>query len=248
MRRLDTRRDKSLVNLASSTGFQAFSVLHGITLIAGLVVVIGLLRWGLAERRHSRECGFTRGVAFAGLVFWLLQQSYCVLIERHWAYSLPLHICDLAGLIGPIALLSGWRPLRSTLYFWAFGLTIWGLLTPELIHGPGHLRFWLFWISHCAVMYYALHDCVVLRYRPFAADLGLVCLITLAYLGLLLPLNLANAGWNYAYIGDVDLGMSSPLDVLPAWPWRILGIQVVGAVIFTLVWLPWAVVRRRGDR
>ena len=144
------------MNFALATGFQAFSILHGITFLFGVAGLVGMTRWGLAARRRGQERRFTRWVATIGLVFWLSQQAYYVLIEQDWTDSLPLHICDLAGLVGPVALLSRWRLMRTTLHFWAFGLTIWGLLTPTLTHGPEHIRYWLFWISHCAVISYPL--------------------------------------------------------------------------------------------
>ncbi|MEM9914389.1 MAG: TIGR02206 family membrane protein [Planctomycetota bacterium] len=232
------------MNVALANGFQAFSLLHGLTFFVGVVGIAALVWAGVIARRRGRDLLFTRWIASVGLVFWFAQQSYYVLVEQNWADSLPLHVCDLAGLVGPLALLLRWRTLRTTLHFWALGLTIWGLLTPALTDGPEHLRYWLFWISHCAVIFYAGYDCIVNRYRPFAKDCGMACLITMAYVALLLPFNLANEGWNYAYLGDVQLDAATPLDLLPDWPWRIIGLQAAGVVVLVLVWLPWGVGRK----
>ncbi|MEM9418316.1 MAG: TIGR02206 family membrane protein, partial [Planctomycetota bacterium] len=227
------------VSIELATGFQAFALLHAITVLLCVAGIVGLVWVGLREQRRGRERAFTLKASLIGLSLWLGMQAYFLLVEQDWTDSLPLHICDLAGLLGPVALLTRQRVLRTTLYFWAFGLTIWGFLTPTLTHGPEHIRFWLFWVSHAAVIFYAAYDCVVNRYRPALVDLGTVCLVTMGYLAVLLPINLANEGWNYAYIGDVELDAATPLAMLPDWPWRILGIQVLGATIFALVWLPW---------
>lgn len=236
------------MNFALATGFKAFTPLHGLTVVCCVAAIIGLVLIGLKARKQGRDRSLTVVIALVGLVFWLVQQGYFMLIDQDWADSLPLHVCDMAGLVGPLALLTRQRVLRTTLYFWALGLTIWGLVTPTLTHGPEHIRFWLFWLSHSAVISYAIYDCVVNRYRPFAADWGMACMVTMAYLALLLPLNLANPGWNYGYIGNVTLGSTTPLDLLPEWPWRILGIQVLGGAILASVWLPWEVVRWRRRR
>jgi len=245
------------MNSSMAAGFQAFSLLHG-AMLAGCVVMI---TWAIRvlTRRASpvpvaspaSEDGGPRRMAntisIAGLGFWLIQQGYFLLVDKDGADNLPLHVCDVAGVVGPLALLTRARVLRTTLYFWAFGLTVWGLLTPALAHGPEHLRFWLFWVGHGVVMFYAGYDCVVNGYRPTASDWGTACLVTMAYLAVLLPLNLANPGWNYGYIGDVSPGTATPLNLLPAWPWRVLAVQAAGALMLALVWLPWEVAGwRRG--
>ncbi len=231
-----------------ATGFTAFGVLHAVTLASCAVGIAGLVWLARRERRRGRGRRMDAIIAAAGLTFWSLAQGYYVGVERDWSDSLPLHLCDLAGLLGPLALFTRWRVLRTTLYFWALGLTVWGLLTPTLAHGPDHLRFWLFWVAHSAVVFYAVHDCVVNGYRPFASDWGTACLVSMGYVAVVLPLNLANAGWNYAYVGDAAVGAATPLDMLPAWPWRILWVQGLGAVALAAVWLPWEIVRWRERR
>lgn len=226
-------------------GFEAFTLLHLTIVAACAFCIAALVKLGLRAKRHRQERRFTLAIAVVGLAFWLLQQGYYILIDQDWTDSLPLHICDMAGLVGPLALLTRARLLRTTLYFWAFGLTIWGLVTPTLGHGPEHLRFWLFWLSHGAVIFYGVYDCAVGRYRPFFSDWAMACLVTMAYLAVLLPINLANEGWNYGYIGNVTTDARTPLDLLPAWPWRILGIQALGAVILLVIWLPWGLLRWR---
>ncbi|MEM1107299.1 MAG: TIGR02206 family membrane protein [Planctomycetota bacterium] len=231
------------MRIALAQGFESFSLLHAVAAMACVAVIVGLVMWGRRTRRRNRERQFTAAIAWLGLAFWVFMQVYFLLLEQDWTDSLPLHVCDLAGLVGPVALLTRWRTMRATLYFWALGLSIWGLVTPTLSYGPEHIRFWLFWISHGLVIFYAVYDCAVNRYRPYARDYGTACLVTLAYLGVILPLNLANEGWNYAYVGNVDAGAATPLDLLPPWPWRILGLQALGAFIMALVWLPWEVSR-----
>ena len=236
--------------LILAEGFRAFSPLHGLTLVVWALITLAVVKAGLAERRRGHERRAAAVLAAVGAVVWFFQQGYFVFVIQDWAQSLPLHVCDLAGILGPLALVLRWRLLRTVLYFWALGLTAWGLLTPILNVGPEHIGFWLFFLNHGGVVLFAIYDVVVGRYRPHAVDYGMAILVTLAYLAFIIPLNLANAGWNYAYMGDVQVEAKTPLDLLPPWPWRIFGIQVLGAVMYLGVWLPWEVVRwrqRRGE-
>jgi hypothetical integral membrane protein (TIGR02206 family) len=191
----------------------------------------------------------TISIAVLGTVNWLVQQGYYLLIVRDMVESFPLHICDLAAILGPIALVWPKRLLRTILYFWAMGLSIWGLLTPVLQQGPGTPVFWLFWINHGAVMLYAFYDVIVRGYRPYVGDFGMALIVSLAYVAVVLPFNLA-LGWNYGYLGNVESEAWTPLDLMPPWPWRNLGIEILGALMLGLAWWPWAVARwmqRRGD-
>ena len=66
-------------------------------------------------------------------------------------------------------------------------------------------------------------------------------------MAVVVPINIG-MGWNYGYLGDVETEAWTPLDLLPQWPWRIIGIEVLGALMLAHAWLPWEVVRWRARR
>lgn len=218
-----------------------FSTLHGVTVLVCAGLITAIVRRGIHARRRGDATHITRLVAYTGLFFALTQQVVAFGFDWKPAHSWPLHICDLAGILGPIALLTRFRLLRTTVYFWAMGLAVWGIATPTLWKGPDTLTFWLFWINHGGVMLFAIYDVAVRGYRPKLGDWGLACVVSLAYVALVVPLNLANAGWNYGYLGDVPVGRKTPLDWLPAWPWRLLALEILGALMMLLAYLPWAI-------
>ncbi|MEM1110142.1 MAG: TIGR02206 family membrane protein [Planctomycetota bacterium] len=225
-----------------------FSLLHAVSVVVCGVVIVVVVGLGRGAKEPKTRVAMTRAVAVLGLAAWGLQQVVAFGFDWRPSHSWPLHICDLAGLLGPIALLTGWRPLRATVYFWAMGLAVWGVVTPTLAEGPGTLVFWLFWINHGGVMLYAVYDVAVLGYRPTLRGWGLASIVSLAYVAVVVPLNLANPGWNYGYLGDFELSQKTPLDLLPAWPMRLLGIEVLGAMMMLLAWLPWGVLAWRQRR
>ena len=82
--------------------------------------------------------------------------------------GLPLQVCDVNGLIAPLALMSGWRYVRATLYFWTAALTLQAFIQPALTAGPASLVFWAFWVAHSLIAACAVYDIVVLGYRAGA--------------------------------------------------------------------------------
>jgi uncharacterized membrane protein YwaF len=108
-------------------------------------VIAALVAAGRRLRAHETAMHWTLGI-FA-LLYWL---SYNIWWNRNGfdpAIGLPLHICDLSGVIAPLALLTLNRWLRATLYFWAFALATQAFIQPALAAGPALPLFWWFWAS-----------------------------------------------------------------------------------------------------
>ena len=121
--------------------------------------------------------------------------------------GLPLHLCDFNGLVAPLALLTLNRWARATLYFWSFTLTLQAFIQPLLSAGPAQLAFWAFWAGHTIIMASAVYDVVVLGFRPDWRDVGRVIVVSLAYVAVVTPVNLA-LGTNYGFIGNPPPGKS----------------------------------------
>jgi len=156
--------------------------------------------------------------------------------------GLPLHICDLGGLIGPFALLTRNRLLRATLYFWTFALTLQAFIQPALTDGPATSVFWFFFAAHSIVLACALYDLLVLGYRPLWADLPRVYGFSAVYVAGVVAVN-AWLGANYAYLGDPAPPLKIPpfIDALGPWPLRAVIVLALAAVSFPLLVLPWKV-------
>ncbi len=243
--------------------FRPFSLMHLVSVLICAAVIFVIVRLGQRARDRHRDAppaphtyaGLpadagpatprtgARLLGSVGLALWLLHQTYTLLFVPHLHEAVPLHICDIAALLGPIGLLTGYRPFRTVTYFWAVGLTIWGLLTPTLNQGPAHPTFWIFWLNHASVLLYGIYEVAVLRYRPSARDFGLACLVSLAYAALIIPFNLAY-DWDFGYLGRGDPDNWTPLELLPPWPWRILAVELLGLLMLAYGWLPWEIARR----
>jgi len=215
------------------------------------LLLIGLLAW--TGRRLQRdgdpatEPALRRRLGIAMLVGSLLNIAWYLLPANFDPDdSLPLHICDMAGLVAPIALLMQWRLARALLYFWAIGLTTQAFITPIITTGPGDMQYWLFWLNHSIVVGAAVYDIIVGRFRPTLADLLRASCATSIWVLVVLPINIV-FNVNYGYLGAAPPSQTEPtlVDHLGDWPLRIVWICVLAMLAFVIVWLPWGIARRR---
>jgi hypothetical integral membrane protein (TIGR02206 family) len=233
---------------ASMDVFVPFSGLHALALAvcAPLIAAPTMLGRALRRDRQAAEPALRRALAAAAVFYWL---AYNIWWNRHGLdlrTGLPLHICDLNGLIAPFALLTGRRWARATLYFWTSALTLQAFIQPALTAGPASLVFWAFWTAHTIIAACAVYDISVLGFRPGWRDLGHALAVSTVYAALIVPLDVA-LGANYGFLGNPAAASEVPplIDALGPWPQR--AIMLVALVIFGFlaVLTPWLIAVRR---
>lgn len=235
--------------------FRPFSAQHAATVVLFGGVMTGLIAIGRRARSRDaldagareRRIGIWWGLAILAVqvgdsIFWLTPPRLS--IEK----SLPLALCDLAAWLSAMVLLCRWRWARTLLYFWGLCLSSQAFATPILREGEGLAtgRYWLFWIVHTNIVGVALYDLVVRGFRPAWRDAGFATIASVAYVGAVLPLNIA-VGANYGFLGSTDQ-QPGVVAVLGAWPWRVYGIIGAGVALFALAVLPWALIPVRGEK
>lgn len=227
----------------SGAPFVLFSRAHWIAL--GLVALgcLALLRLRQMDATWHRRVRY--GLAIVLLVnetLWHLWNW----TTGQWSIqtTLPLHLCSV------LVFLSAWMLITEnyTIYEFAYLLGIPGamqaLLTPDAgIYGFPHVRFFLVFISHGAIVISALYMTLVAGYRPRPASLWRVGLIAHLYM---IAVGVINAliGSNYLYIAHKP-ATASILDALPPWPWYILWIEGMGIVSLLLMYTPFALQDRQ---
>ena len=224
--------------------FQPYSLTHAAVIavfaLATAAVVALARRWRdePIKQRRLDVC-----LAAAGLLTWAWVQTFGLLPWRYEAAkALPLHVCDLVGVLAPAALITRWRVLRALLYFWGIGLSSQGFFQPDLREGPADPSFWAFWLGHVAIVGAALYDVFARGYRPTWLDYGIACAAAAAYLAVILPVDLL-FGFNYGYVGRGQPGQPSVVDFLGPWPGRVAIIAALAAAVMALLVLPWELVR-----
>ncbi len=224
--------------------FAPFTLAHGVTVLVITLAITALCILGLKRPASQRHICIALGVF--GLLWALVNITYfCRPSAFNWGTSLPLQICDLAGFIAPIAILTQLRIFRTLLYFFAFALSTQAFMTPIVRFGPDHFEFWVFWVSHTIIVGYAIFDVLVLGYRPSLRDLLMTMALGLLYIAAMLATNhLLRAHWaNYGFVGNVNLKAPTLLDKLGTWPLRVVWIVLIANAVFVMVWAVWPISR-----
>jgi hypothetical integral membrane protein (TIGR02206 family) len=225
--------------------FVPFTAMHGGAIAAGLAGVTVLILLGRSGERNERIARFT--LAFLCLSAFGYSQAAWLSIEGDpdLDSSLPLHLCDIAAFIGGFALLTGRRLLATLTYFWGLAGTVQALLTPAISISFPHPAFISFFVHHFAIVGAALYLPLVQGWRlerpwwkgPLAA---------LLWGNLYLLLSMAVNAWlgtNFGFTARKPINPSL-LDHLGPWPVYLLWMQVLAALLFSLLALP--VLARKG--
>jgi hypothetical integral membrane protein (TIGR02206 family) len=233
------------VNIFSDNSWSTFvlySGLHLFTVSICLLLIAALIAAGCGLRGHETAMRWALGI-FA-LLYWL---SYNIWWNRNGfdpAIGLPLHICDLNGVIAPLALLTLNRWLRATLYFWAFALASQAFIQPALAAGSALPLFWWFWAQHTIIPGYAIFDVMVLSFRPGWQDLRRAYIITVIYVCVVAPFDI-HFGADYGYLGNLPADQIPPfVAALGPWPACAFILAALVALAFLIVALPWQLADR----
>ncbi len=211
------------LDLVSAGPWDTFVPYTGLHLV--MVCVCGLAVAGLAVAgralRDSHEAALRRLLGSLGIVYWICYNIWWNRNGIDLVGGLPLQICDLNGVIAPLALLTQNRWLRGIAYFWTFALTTQAFIQPSLTVGPTPAIFWWFWAQHTIIMSCAVYDLAVRGFRPDWRNLGHVYIVSAIYLAAVIPLNI-RLGSDYGFIGNPPPPARIPpfIDALGPWPAR----------------------------
>lgn len=221
--------------------------MHGMIILlfmsaTALLVLVG----GRLDAAARRRLDLSLGMVIIAL--WVVGNGWWLLPPRlDPARSLPLHVCDVTSLLAGVVLVSPRRPLRALLYFWGIGMSLQALVTPEIAFGPDAIWFWLFWMSHAAIIGIAVYDIAVRGFRPAWKDFRTAVGAGLVYLAVVFTINVI-FGYNYGYVGNARPGEASIIDFLGPWPQRVVLMVALVVGFMAVLMLPWHFARKHYDR
>ena len=228
--------------------FVPYGGLHALALVICAVAIAAPA--GVASLLDRKPEKVLRGgLAALAVAYWLAYNVWWNWHGLDLRTGLPLQLCDVNGLLAPLALLTGWRAARAALYFWTAALTVQAFIQPSLTAGPASPVFWAFWTAHSLIAACAVYDIVVLGYRPSWSDLGRALLVSAAYVALVVPIN-AWLGSNYGFLGNPAAAGEIPpfIHALGPWPQRAIILAALVPVGFVIVLLPWRILGLRRNR
>jgi hypothetical integral membrane protein (TIGR02206 family) len=182
-----------------------------------------ILRWCLAAWMVLNEAAFHTWQIYYGL--WSPQNH------------LPLHICSIMVFAGAYMLLTRNYSIYEFSYFMGIGAALQALLTPDAgIYGFPHFRFFQTLIAHSLIILSALYMTWVEKFRPHPKSMVRVFVGMNIYMAVIFVFNRL-IGSNYLFIAHKP-ETASLIDVLGPWPWYILSLEGIGAVLCLLLYLP----------
>jgi hypothetical integral membrane protein (TIGR02206 family) len=157
-------------------------------------------------------------------------------IQEH----LPLHACSILIWLAGFMLIFKVYGIYEFVYFMGIGGALQALFTPDIgIYGFPHFRFFQTFISHGLLVTSAIYMTTVEGMRPTWRSLVRVMVISNLYMAVVFVIN-QFIGSNYMFVAHKPVGPTL-LDMLPAWPWYIMYIELIGLVMFLLLYLPFAI-------
>ncbi|NIR49961.1 TIGR02206 family membrane protein [candidate division KSB1 bacterium] len=227
--------------MQSENSFTIFGWEHGFALVGILVVTVGFPL--LVVRIYSKQLVQKIAISLAAviLISKIIEPLYRILMGEMWASEnvLPLHLCDVGGILAGIMLINRNYYLYELTYFWGFGGTLQAILTPDLDYGFPHMDFFFFFIPHGLIIVSAIFATVVFKYRPTFKSIGRAFVTTAVYAMLIAPVN-----WlldtNFLYLCGTP-EQATLLDYLGPWPWYLLSLIPVSLFLFFLYYSPFLI-------
>jgi hypothetical integral membrane protein (TIGR02206 family) len=223
--------------------FELFGPAHIGALAALILLNLFLLRFRNAGESTKHTIRWTLAI-----ILWVNEIAWHAwnIAVGKWTVQtmLPLQLCSLMVWVGALMLATKDYRIYEFCYFIGIGGAIQALATPDLgIYGFPHFRYFQTFISHGLIVTSAIYMTVVEGFRPTWKSMLRVALWTNVYMVIIYFLNSA-LGSNYLMVNGKP-ATPSLLDLLPAWPYYIVFMELIGVGTFLLLYTPFMIKDRR---
>ncbi|MFH1185563.1 MAG: TIGR02206 family membrane protein [Chloroflexota bacterium] len=217
----------------------------------GALAVILTLNIALMAFRHASARAKSAVRLGLAIVLWGAEASWHLwnVAMGTWTAQtmLPLNACSILIWLSGLMLVRNDFRIYEFAYFLGIGGALQYLATPDLgRYGFPHFRFFQTFISHGLLLSAPIYMTIVEGFRPTWQSFKRVVIGTNVYLLAIFLVNLA-LGSNYLML-NAKPATSSLLDLLPAWPYYVGFMELIGLVTCLLLYLPFLVADVRGAR
>ena len=219
--------------------FILFGTWHLVSIAFFVALNFALLSLRKASEKTRRIVRITMAV-----ILWVNEAAWHVwnLYWGHWNVQtmLPLHVCSvMIWLAGFMLLFKNYR-IYEFAYFLGIGAALQAFLTPDGgIYGFPHFRIFQTQIAHGLLITSAIYMTIVEGFRPTWKSFLRVAVGANIAMLVVFCANLL-LGSNYMYLNGKP-ATASLMDALPAWPWYIIFLELIGFAMFLLLYLPFII-------
>lgn len=217
--------------------FTAWSTDH----IAPIIVIFmigaactGIAKLWMNEQQQRKFLLFLSIIPLLALLFFMGVQVVTGIFD--YKEDLPIHVCRLLAFIAPWAYWKKNKLWTGIIYFWILVGTFNAVLTPDLQEGFPHWEHLCYFIMHIGLVVLPIYCIIVLGHRISYRDLWNAFIAANVMLLFSLALNWVMDA-NYMYT-CAKPPVATLLDLLGPWPVYLLSVQLIGLVLFHVVYLP----------
>jgi hypothetical integral membrane protein (TIGR02206 family) len=218
--------------------FQLFGTGHLIFLAVDVAILLFLIfGWKNPSEKAKRNGRFLLAVI---LLIWESAFHIWNLVNGTWSPQkhIPLHACSVMVWASIVMLFTKNYRIYEFAYFIGMGGAMQAVLTPEAgIYGLPHFRAFQTLIVHSTLVIVPVYMSAIEGFRPTWRSFMRVAIGINIYMVFVYFANLALDS-NYMYLMRKP-DTASLMDVLGPWPWYILSLEVLGFVIFFILYLPY---------
>ena len=158
--------------------------------------------------------------------------------------NLPLHLCSISAWSSIYILMTRDYRVFEIIFFIGIAGASQSLLTPEAgIYGLPHFRALQTLSAHGMIVIIMVYMATIEGYRPTWASVWKTLLALNVYLVVVTPINYL-LGSNYMYTLGKPTS-ASLLDHMGPWPWYLLWCEFLALLLFSLLYLPFAISNSR---
>lgn len=213
--------------------FEPFSPAHwaGMGFAVAVAALIVIFRSRLRHPKVDRiaRIGIASFLALSDLSLYVWYTA----TDNWGVHALPLQLCTMTLWISAAALLTGNRILCEAGFFLGILGATQALATPNLDETFPGFRYFHFFLAHAAIVGAGVYLAAVADYRPGLRSVARAFL----WLNLLaVPAAVANhfTGQNFMFLARKP-DTASLLDLLAPWPWYILQLELIAAVLILVL-------------
>ncbi len=156
---------------------------------------------------------------------------------------LPLHLCRLANLLLPFAVLRKNDTIFQIMFYWGLSAMFQAIFTPDITHDFPHFHYFRYIAAHHLLVITIIYYVVVFDFIPTILGLKKAFLALNIFLVVALLFNVVFDA-NYFWL------MSKPpagslLDYMGPWPWYILTAEIVALLHFYVAYFLYCILNIR---
>ncbi|MGB6267526.1 MAG: TIGR02206 family membrane protein, partial [Olleya sp.] len=157
--------------------------------------------------------------------------------------DLPLFLCSFMALFIFVFTSTQKYLLFEILLFWIIIGTSQGVITPDITLGFPSFDYFRYWVVHLGLLTIIAYAIAVLKMKPTIKSVFKSFLVLQVYILIMISINYV-FDTNYAYLNSKPIS-GSVLDYLGDWPNYVINIQLLLVPSFLLIYLPFALRKRK---